>query len=145
MHIKITITTDYIAHEIFFISRIQYSDGEKCTSIFGSWLGYTVSAQIKGRRSIYFWGLFSGVIFEFSKFLPQKVPKSGLLEQKSGVLLEFCQSGGLIKSGLLFVLNYVVQDHISSVQDSRFSDLPEVDNRGTSHMKWIVQVLEVHT
>ena len=38
----------------------------------------------------------------FSNFFPQKAPRRGLLEQKSGVLLELCQSGGLIESGLLF-------------------------------------------
>ena len=39
-------------------------------------------------------------LLEFSQFFPEKAPKSGLLEQKSGVLLELCQSGGLIVSGL---------------------------------------------
>ena len=40
---------------------------------------------------------------------PQKASKRGLLAQKSGGLLEFQSSGGLIKSGLLFVrIRYVV-------------------------------------
>ena len=63
---------------------------------------HTVSALLKGRRSIKLWGVFSGSILVFSQILPQKATKSELLEQKSGVLLEFCQSGGLIKSGPLF-------------------------------------------
>ena len=54
---------------------------------------YPLSAQLKGWRSIK---------LEFFQFFPQKAPKRGLLEQKSGVLLELCQSGGLIESGLLF-------------------------------------------
>ena len=63
---------------------------------------YTVSALLKGRCSMKLWGFFSGGILEFSLFLPEKAPKSRLLEQKSGVLLELCQSGSLIESGLLF-------------------------------------------
>ena len=43
----------------------------------------TVSALLKGRRSIKLWGFFSGGILEFSQFLPEKAPKSGLLEQTS--------------------------------------------------------------
>ena len=57
-----------------------------------------------------------GGVFEFFQFLPQKALKRGLLEQKCGVLLELCQSGGLIESGLLFawiryVLNILVKPH----------------------------------
>ena len=74
----------------------------------------TVSALLKGRHSIKLWGVFTGGILEFSQFLPEKAPKSGLLEQKSGVLLEFCQSGGLIKSGLLFApIRYIFIHHKS--------------------------------
>ena len=57
---------------------------------------FTVSALLKGRRSIKLWGFFSGGVFEFSQFFPQKASKGGLFEQKSGILLELCQSGGLI-------------------------------------------------
>ena len=46
----------------------------------------------------------------------------------------------------LWYLSYtVIIVAISSVYDSRFSDVPEVLTRGTSHLKWIVQVLEVDT
>ena len=38
----------------------------------------------------------------FCPKMPQKASKRGLLAQKSGGLLEFQSSGGLIKSGLLF-------------------------------------------
>ena len=65
-------------------------------------ISHTVSALLKSRRSIKLWGFFSGGVFKLFQFFPQKAPKRGLLEQKSAVLLEFCQSGGLIKSGLLF-------------------------------------------
>ena len=65
-------------------------------------ISHSVSALLKGRRSIKLWGFFSGGVFEFFQFFPQKAPKRGLLEQKSGFLLELCQSGGLIESGLLF-------------------------------------------
>ena len=37
----------------------------------------------------------------FCPKMPQKASKRGLLAQKSGGLLEFQSSGGLIKSGLL--------------------------------------------
>ena len=63
---------------------------------------------LKGRRSTRIWGFFSGGIFELSQFLPQKAPKIGLLQQKSAVLLEFCQSSSLIESGPLFArIRYV--------------------------------------
>ena len=59
----------------------------------------TVSAQIRGRRLIKILGFYGGGLLQF---LPQKASKRGLLAQKSGGLLEFQSSGGLIKSGLLF-------------------------------------------
>ena len=40
----------------------------------------------------------------FCPKMPQKASKRGLLAQKSGGLLEFQSSGGLIKSGLLFAI-----------------------------------------
>ena len=46
----------------------------------------------------------------FCPKMPQKASKRGLLAQKSGGLLEFQSSGGLIKSGLLFArIRYVAQ------------------------------------
>ena len=57
---------------------------------------------LKGQCSVKLREFFSGGILEFSQFLPQKAPISGLLEQKSGVLLEFCQSGCLICADTVF-------------------------------------------
>ena len=48
----------------------------------------------------------------FCPKMPQKASKRGLLAQKSGGLLEFQSSGGLIKSGLLFArIRYVWKNH----------------------------------
>ena len=49
----------------------------------------------------------------FCPKMPQKASKRGLLAQKSGGLLEFQSSGGLIKSGLLFVrIRYTIKTTI---------------------------------
>ena len=81
----------------FLTQNINITDDVQASNI-----QYPLSALLKGRRSIKLWGFFSGGVFEFFQFFPQKAPKRGLLEQKSGFLLELCQSGGLIESGLLF-------------------------------------------
>ena len=48
----------------------------------------------------------------FCPKMPQKASKRGLLAQKSGGLLEFQSSGGLIKSGLLFArIRYFYLDY----------------------------------
>ena len=62
----------------------------------------TVSAQIRGRRLIKKLGFYGDGLLQFFPKMPQKASKRGLLAQKSGGLLEFQSSGGLIKSGLLF-------------------------------------------
>ena len=81
----------------FLTQNINITDDVQASNI-----QYPLSALLKGWRSIKLWGFFSGGVFEFFQFFPQKAPKRGLLEQKSGFLLELCQSGGLIESGLLF-------------------------------------------
>ena len=82
----------------FLTQNINITDDVQASNI-----QYPLSALLKGRRSIKLWGFFSGGVFEFFQFFPQNAPKRGLLEQKSGVFLEICQSGGLIKSGSLFL------------------------------------------
>ena len=84
----------------FLTQNINITDDVQASNI-----QYPLSALLKGRRSIKLWG----GVFEFFQFLPPKALKRGLLEQKCGVLLELCQSGGLIESGLLFAwIRYVL-------------------------------------
>ena len=47
-------------------------------------------------------GFYGDCLLQFLPKIAQKASKRGLLAQKSGGLLEFQSSGGLIKSGLLF-------------------------------------------
>ena len=64
---------------------------------------HTVSAPIERRRFIKIWGFFGGGLLKFFGFLHPKASKSGLKGQKSGGLLKFGSSGGLIKSGVLSI------------------------------------------